>query len=90
MWCMCGFHIMYISGVVLCERCVVSVVGGVVISVVQLLSVCVGRCSFCVGSMLVIVVWIGVCVGFPFHPDECSPHGSFVRLAVFVPGCRHG
>ena len=87
---MCGFHIMYIWGVVLCDQCVVCVVGGVVVSGVQLLSVCVGRGRFCVDSMFVVVVWIDVCVEFPFRPDECSPHGSVVRLTVFVPGCRHG
>jgi hypothetical protein len=87
---MCGFHIMYISSVVLCEQCVVGVVGVMVVSGVQLLSVCVGSGRFCVDSMFVIVFWFDVCVEFPFCPDECSPHGSVVRLAVFVPGCWRG
>ena len=51
-----GFHIVYISGVVLCGQCVVCVVDGVDISGVQLLSVCVGRCRFYVDSMFVIAV----------------------------------
>ena len=84
---MSGFHIVYISGVVLCERCVVCVVNDVILSGVRLLSECVSRGGVCGGWRFVGVACMEVCVECPFPPMEFSPDGSIVGLAVFAPSC---